>query len=502
MNPAPSWLARAIRIIVVASWVALALGVLGSATTEGQPPELSVAAAVLSGGLVTALIFLPRGRLMEKGLVLELLVVAGAVLTVASTTLTGGVSSPYLLMALLPCLLAAITGGHRMGITTALLSSGLLAAVETATGGVEALVAAAGTIALFPLLAVVVAQIRSILVDIEARASSFEKASEAAEAELARLGQAHDLLRRLTDVYGEGSSNPVDVGRSALEAIVDSHPGSFATATLFDTRGPVVVARLGSDSPDLVRTRFPLGDDETTSGVVSLGTAAPLSTEQHRDIERLLRPVAVAFANAVLLQNIAEAAVREERLRLARELHDEVGPALAALGLSLDATAMEAGDPDLQRNIGQVREGLGRAVDDLRGIIADLRSEGVGSFASELQKMASALSPPPVIDVAVQEQRAPRATAGRQILAIVTESVRNAHHHADASRVTVTGSIDRGHVELEVADDGTGFDPGRLPEGHYGIMGMRERADRIGATVELRSGTAGTTVRIIWKERR
>ncbi len=502
MNPAPSWLERAIRIIVVTSWVALAIGILGSATSEDQPPELSVAAAVLSGVLVTALIFLPRRRVMEMGFYLELLVVAGAVLSVASTTLTGGISSPYLLMALLPTLLAAITGGHRMGITTALLSGGLLAAVETATGGIAALVAAGGTIALFPLLGVVVAQIRSILVDIEARATSFEQASAAAEAELARLGQAHDLLRRLTDVYGEGGSNPVDVGRSALEAIVDAHPGSFATATLFDTRGPVVVARLGSDSADLTRTRFPLGDDETTSGVVSLGTVIPLSSEQRRDIERLLRPVAVAFANAVLLQEIAETAVREERLRLARELHDEVGPALASLGLSLDTTALTTPDPEIQDSIGEVRDGLGRAVDDLRGIIADLRSESVGSFNTALHEFAADLPAPPSVEIALQERRPPRATAGRQLLAIVSESVRNAYEHSGATTVSVTGLIDRGSVELEVADDGNGFDPSRLPEGHYGIMGMRERADRIGATVELRSGPAGTIVRIIWKERR
>ena len=51
-------------------------------------------------------------------------------------------------------------------------------------------------------------------------------------------------------------------------------------------------------------------------------------------------------------------------------------------------------------------------------------------------------------------------------------------------------------------DNGKGFDAARLPEGHYGVMGMRERADRIGATVEIQSDGSGTTVSVVWKEKR
>lgn len=494
-------LSQAAQIIVISAWVGIALGILGSATSD-LDPAVAATAAISSGVFAVFITFYPRNRLMRGGLRLELAILAGALLTVTSSALTGGFRSPYLLMALVPTLLASTASGMRLGLTTSLLSVGLLAAFAVASEGLPALTGNLGTIVLYPLLAVVVAQIRNLLVQVEERASELEAASVLAEAELARLGQANDLLRRLTDLYAEGSANPVDVGRAAIEAIVESQPGSFATATMFDSQGPVVVARAGTDSPDLVRTQFPLGDGATTSGVVSIGTPHELSDEERQEIERMLRPVAVSFSNAVLLQEIAGEAVREERLRLARELHDEVGPALAALGFSLDSATMQAEDPPLRKELAGIREALGTVVEDLRGIIADLRSDESGSLTSALMSAVAKLEPPPHIEVDIHERRPPRSTAGRQILAILTEAVRNAYRHAEASSITVTGFVDRDHVEAEVIDDGRGFDPTRLPEGHYGVMGMRERADRIGATVEIQSDGSGTTVRVVWKEKR
>ena len=495
-------MAQAARIIVISAWVGIALGILGTAASETQEPSAGVAAAITSAVFAVFITFYPKDRLMAGGLRLELAILAGALLTVTSTALTGGLSSPYLLMALVPTLLASTASGLRLGLTTSLLSVGLLTAVGVVAEGLSAVTADLGTIVLYPLLAVVVAQIRNLLVEVEQRATELEEASVLAEAELARLGQANDLLRRLTDLYAEGSTNPVDVGRAAIEAIVESQPGSFATATMFDSQGPVVVARAGTDAPGLIRTQFPLGDGTTTSGVVSIGTPNELSRDERGEIERLLRPVAVSFSNAVLLQEIAGEAVREERLRLARELHDEVGPALAALGFSLDSATLQANDSSLQHELTSVREALGTVVDDLRGIIADLRSDESGPLTSALLSSLANLEPPPEIKVDLHERRPPRSTAGRQILAILIEATRNAHRHAEASTITVTGLVDRDHVEAEVIDDGNGFDPTRLPEGHYGVMGMRERADRIGATVEIQSDGSGTTVSVVWKEKR
>ena len=461
-----------------------------------------MAAGVLGGSFVVAHTFRTGSQRFTQTMYLEILATAGAILTVAAVSLTGNLESPFLLLALTPTLLASIIGGRRVGVTTSLLSSGLLTAVAATSQGLNAVIARAGSIVLFPLTAMLVAQIRSLLIESENRATSLLEASAEAEAELVRLSRTNELLRRLTDAYGEGRASPVELGRTALQAIVDTGLASFATATLFDYQGPVVVARVGTDAPDLIRAQIPLGEGETSSGVVSLATTSPLTHIQRQEVDILLRPVAVAFANAVLLQDIAATAVREERLRLARELHDEVGPALSALGLSLDAAQIETHDEDLKQNIGYVREGLGTVIDDLRGIIADLRAESSPSLLTSLRNATSELSEPPTISIDIHERRPPRARAMRQILAIVSESVRNAHRHAGARSVRVGGTVDRSMVVIEVTDDGRGFDPNDLPDGRFGVLGMKERADRIGATLDIDSTPAGTSLRLVWKELR
>jgi signal transduction histidine kinase len=381
-----------------------------------------------------------------------------------------------------------------------LLASGLIGTIVFSTSGVESVLSGLATLGLFPLMAMVVAQIRALLLEAEDRATALEKATEAAEAELAVLSQTNDLLRRLTDLYGEGDSNPVNVGRTVLEAIVDTFPGSFATATLFDEQGPVVVARAGTDAPSVHRTQFPLGDDSATSGVVSLGTPTPLAEEERATASRLLRPLSVSFANAILLQRISREAVREERLRLARELHDEVGPSLAALGLALDGLAILEPEAELSRDLVEVREGLSLVVDDLRGIIADLRSEESGSITKAIAAVTATLQPPPPISIEIRERRTPPSTVSRQLIAVVSEAIRNAHRHARAARIEVSGAVERHRAELTVTDDGKGFDPSSVPAGHFGVMGMQERADRIGAELRIDTSNQGTSLAIVWKE--
>jgi signal transduction histidine kinase len=86
----------------------------------------------------------------------------------------------------------------------------------------------------------------------------------------------------------------------------------------------------------------------------------------------------------------------------------------------------------------------------------------------------------------------------RELWRIAKEAVMNAERHAKASTLTIHWRCDGKRAELEVADDGIGFDRRRGREDSYGIVGMRERATTIGATLDIRSARgAGTTVRVV-----
>jgi signal transduction histidine kinase len=156
-------------------------------------------------------------------------------------------------------------------------------------------------------------------------------------------------------------------------------------------------------------------------------------TPHRRDIESLdgvLKPVALSFANVLLLQEVANTAVKEERSRLARELHDEIGPTLATLGLALDTAVVQADDGDIARHLSELRGSVADLVDDVRTTVADLRSERHGSLVTRLTEASHAMSPPPTVEVTLDERRPPRPSIIEDVSAIVIEAIRNAHQHS------------------------------------------------------------------------
>jgi two-component system, NarL family, sensor histidine kinase DegS len=234
---------------------------------------------------------------------------------------------------------------------------------------------------------------------------------------------------------------------------------------------------------------------DQTVGSIGIETELPMPSDA--ELRRMLGPAALTFANAIRLQELAGAAVGEERTRLARELHDEIGPSLASLGLSLDVAILEA-PPSLAAELRQIREAVSRLVDGVRSTVADLREPETVSLIRRLDQLTSDLGAHPPLVVDLDERRPARPGLAPQIHAIVTESVRNAARHAGASRVRVRGFVDYDRGRVVIEDDGRGFDPEKLPDGHYGVIGMRERAAKSGIHLDLESGEQGTTVVVGW----
>lgn len=190
-----------------------------------------------------------------------------------------------------------------------------------------------------------------------------------------------------------------------------------------------------------------------------------------------------------------------ERTRLAANLHDTILQTVTGIGYQLKtchrlADTSQDGN-GMDRHLDVARKMLDEATQQLRGTVWSLRSLPLlqESFDESLRQLAARLSEGHAARVNVTWQTAPaepdEAVAGHLLL-VVQEAVHNALHHGQPTQVTITAAAnpDSGTIEVQVADDGSGFVPGqeRGPsEGHFGLAGMRERVERFGGRLDVRS---------------
>jgi two-component system, NarL family, sensor histidine kinase UhpB len=182
----------------------------------------------------------------------------------------------------------------------------------------------------------------------------------------------------------------------------------------------------------------------------------------------------------------ALAAQEDERRRIARELHDEVGQVLTAVVLQLDGAKVE-----------EAREAVRASLEDVRGIARRLRPEALDDLglASALAALTNDVARRAGVHVErVVDLSGADLSAEEELVVyrVVQEALTNAVRHGGARRVSLTVRAD----EVVIRDDGNGFDPGRATDG-TGLLGMRERAVLIGAGLDVTSRPGeGTTVRM------
>jgi two-component system, NarL family, sensor histidine kinase UhpB len=193
----------------------------------------------------------------------------------------------------------------------------------------------------------------------------------------------------------------------------------------------------------------------------------------------------------------ALAAQEGERLRIAQELHDEVGQKLTAVMLQLDGLSRAEGGPE----VGEAREGVRESLDEVRLIARRLRPEALDDLGLPSALAALTNSLQRTADVAIErriEASLPPLHPDAEVVIyrVAQEALTNVLRHADCAEARVELSCFEAGVLLEVADAGGGFDPRHVQEG-AGIRGMRERALLAGAAIEVRSAPgAGTRVRL------
>jgi two-component system sensor histidine kinase UhpB len=194
----------------------------------------------------------------------------------------------------------------------------------------------------------------------------------------------------------------------------------------------------------------------------------------------------------------ALAAQEAERLRVARELHDEVGQTLTAVALRAKHAAGQApGESEVLIDIAETIEG---SLDDVRAIARELRPEALddlGLVNALIALCSRASRPGPPLVRREFDARLPQLSPDVELVIyrMAQEALTNALRHAQAAEVTVSLRHQDANVVLEVTDDGRGLGEG-LDEGS-GIAGMRERSMLIGADLQIKSAPGeGVSVKL------
>lgn len=205
-----------------------------------------------------------------------------------------------------------------------------------------------------------------------------------------------------------------------------------------------------------------------------------------------------------LKQSIQHEAALEERQRLAREFHDTLEQDLAGLSLRLDAASAKTEDGKIREFISGSRNLVTRIQHETRNLVSDLRDSGEGfrdlneALSGIHEDLPQRIGPTLKWDLVEIDPLPSRTT--HHLKMIAKEGITNAIKHAGAETITVSTSWMKQELTLSVCDDGCGIQKVEDTLGkaeHFGCMGIRERARRIGAEVSWEIPEDGGTCLIL-----
>ena len=221
---------------------------------------------------------------------------------------------------------------------------------------------------------------------------------------------------------------------------------------------------------------------------------------QVRILDGLAGALALTIDNVRAFGRLRTIGADQERTRIARDLHDRLGQWLTYISLELERIMGEVSDTtSLQSLYGDVQT----AIDELRETLRQLRTrvsedETLAVVGASMAERFMSRTGTKTTFTATNPDESLLVSVENELLRILQESLNNIEKHAQATQVDIVWSVANGEGAMTITDDGRGFDTsGSRRDTSYGLMGMRERADVIGATLQIDStrGT-GTAVRV------
>ncbi len=252
------------------------------------------------------------------------------------------------------------------------------------------------------------------------------------------------------------------------------------------------------------RTVLPLHLGDRLIGVAIADSPSPIGDDMLAAVRTSVDEQSLRLDTALVWDELRSLATLEERQRLAREIHDGVAQELASLGYLVDDLAATAPTEGHRSRLHNLRGEISRVVSELRLSIFDLRSEittsgGLGSALSDYVRAVGARSGMTVHLTLDEGPTRLRADVEAELLRIAQEAITNARKHSSGGNLWVDCRIHPPSARIAVQDDGGGLGAAR-PDS-YGLMIMRERAERVGAQLEIgeevaETGDRGTRVQV------
>jgi two-component system nitrate/nitrite sensor histidine kinase NarX len=260
-----------------------------------------------------------------------------------------------------------------------------------------------------------------------------------------------------------------------------------------------------------VRVSAPVVLGEKRVGTLGLASRAPrrISAAEVATVSALATQVGLALEAARLQDELQALAVQGERERIAREMHDGLAQVLAYVNTKSQAVDEMLADgrvADARRQLGELAEAARSLYVDVREAILTLSSPVPPnrSLAAALEEYAALYAESSKL--AVRFEASPEAASApisvavqAEVFSIAREALTNVRKHARAQRVGVSLARKDREIVLRIEDDGVGFDAELLTQGperwpHFGLAGMRERAESVGGSISWHSSPGAGTV--------
>lgn len=322
---------------------------------------------------------------------------------------------------------------------------------------------------------------------------------------------ALDLIRQLHALSGRLTSglDPVDLADQAISIVTEEIVVSRAVVVLRNGSGftPLRFANGAMGYPldsaeNLLRTAW----QTRRPAVGGRQIALPMCTDSERvavvliecstmppprTLDRImdqLEPATVRLNAALLFTSVRESATSEERRRLAREVHDGVAQDVASLGYLVDNLAASVTTEEQHHDVALLRKEVSRVIAELRNSVFDLRNEtgagqGLGQSIATFARHVGSHSDLTVHVTLDESSLRLRPRVESEILRIVQEAINNARRHSGGENLWINCRVRAPRAEINITDDGAGMGSGR--EDSHGLRIMHERADRIGAELEV-----------------